>query len=361
MSEQFGRPPVHPDVLKQASIFDGYTTAGSRARIKLSISKGVPSQLCLVAGGKLETTQGPLILDEVGAQKLEAQVADYTVSHLVIDYGHETEKKGGGGAIAAGWFRPEIRRLEGGVVELWAVDIKWTGWARVRIEEKEFLFFSPVFSIEPFEGGERIVGVWSIALTNIPASKRQSPLVALERTEMPPEILALLPEGAQYIGEFKPGVVLYAIGEKLYSQKINGGALEGVAIEWKPQGAEMDLTAQLSRQPELIQLHRELAQMKAERAASDVRAVLDRGIAAGAILPSEREALTALALSGDVGRKELDRRANGPRLVPSKPGEKAPAGGAVTKEQFDRMSHGERAVLSKQDPQLYRQLRLGKG
>jgi len=321
------------------------------ARIALSGVQELPTEFPLVLDGKLQTTKGDLVLDEAGVTELQAQVADYTLSHLMIDYGHESEGSKGGKAVAAGFFRPEVRPGNGGP-SLWATDVRWSKSGRCSLEGLEFVFYSPVFTLD----GSRIVGVWSVALTNIPASKRQGALITLGRNDMP-EIQALLPEGAVIIGEFKPGVVLYAIGDKLYSQAVNGGALDGVAIEWMPQGAEANLA--LSRNPEVRELKAELARIKTERAEAEINLALDRGIAAGSILPAERTALAELAKSGAAGLKELNRRANGPRIVPGKVGEKKAGDAAMTKEQFSKLSASERSELSRRDPQLYRKLRLG--
>lgn len=133
----------------------------------------IPSELCLVANGHLETADGLLILDDVGARKLEAQFAGIVGGRLPMRNSVAPWEMAIRPLSAYGSFRPEVRRSSGRLLELWAVEIKWSlcVWER----PGTILTTAPDLNLELSEGRMRIVGIQSFALVNIPAIPALTP------------------------------------------------------------------------------------------------------------------------------------------------------------------------------------------
>lgn len=88
---------------------------------------------------------------------------------LVIDYEHQSLK--GGRAPAAGWIKDMEVREDG----LWA-QVEWTGQAQEFLRQREYRYFSPVLRLDP--ATRRPQELLNVALTNVPAIRGLSPLVA---------------------------------------------------------------------------------------------------------------------------------------------------------------------------------------
>lgn len=142
-------------------------------QVALSETGEPPTEIRLFAMGENRTKKGSFYLDAAGgAQALEAFAAS-GLDALPFDAGHgmlagamahpESHK-------ALGWFVPEMR-LDG----LWASAIDWTPATHAALTAKEYRFFSPAISFE--EKTRRIVGLTNVALTNLPATLGQKPLV----------------------------------------------------------------------------------------------------------------------------------------------------------------------------------------
>lgn len=128
-----------------------------------------------------------IIFDEVSRDSVFAALESQGRKQLPIDFDHgmlgfiSTRES----SMAAGWFTLEARS-DG----LWAADIEWTKKAFESIKEREFRFTSPALFLEELEqvGDFRATEVINVALTNLPATVSQKPLVANsnpgEETEM---------------------------------------------------------------------------------------------------------------------------------------------------------------------------------
>jgi len=93
------------------------------------------------------------------------------ITPLVIDYEHQTllKEKNGQPAPAAGWFRELLWRDGEGLFA--RVDL--TALARQRVDAKEYLFFSPVFTFDETGGvHELLMG----AITNTPGIDGMQPI-----------------------------------------------------------------------------------------------------------------------------------------------------------------------------------------
>jgi len=100
-------------------------------------------------------------------------------NELCFDYEHKAvdDDARAGDGKAAGWFNLELR-ADG----LYAVNIRWTPQAAQQLGDKEWRYFSPAFEIDLKT--KRITKLTNVALTNIPATKRMTPLVAASQGPM---------------------------------------------------------------------------------------------------------------------------------------------------------------------------------
>lgn len=89
---------------------------------------------------------------------------------IVFDYEHQTVKDMK--APAAGWWKE--MRYDDGVGIMARVD--WTDEAAEYIVKNEYRYFSPVFFVR--KSDKRVVGVHSVALTNVPKINHLTPLLA---------------------------------------------------------------------------------------------------------------------------------------------------------------------------------------
>lgn len=155
------------------------STLSALIQLSLDSHGEPPTEIRLFAMGENKTKKGSFYLDAAGgAQALEAFAAS-GLDALPFDAGHgmlagamahpESHK-------ALGWFVPEMR-LDG----LWAAEIDWTPATHAALTAKEYRFFSPAISFE--EKTRRIVGLTNVALTNLPATLGQRPLVLSDDTE----------------------------------------------------------------------------------------------------------------------------------------------------------------------------------
>jgi phage I-like protein len=153
-------------------------------------TKSPPKEFKILAAGVNETTKGPVIMNATAGQSVLARMKDLGRDQLNFDYGHAQLgfMQSYEAARSAGWFSVEVRGEE-----LWATNVNWTPTAAKALSDREFRYFSPALYLDR-ESGE-VRELINIALTNIPATKHQTPLVASQTPEskdMDPELKALL-------------------------------------------------------------------------------------------------------------------------------------------------------------------------
>lgn len=135
-----------------------------------------PSEFRIWQFGKISTTKGEFLFDDAAGKSVLASFKQYG-NRLTIDYEHmavDPNRRAGDGKCA-GSFLLELR-ADG----LYAVDVRWTPPAAQALAHREWLYFSPYFSAE--EGSGRILDLINLALTNIPATRSMTPLVAAHRS-----------------------------------------------------------------------------------------------------------------------------------------------------------------------------------
>jgi phage I-like protein len=149
---------------------------------QLPAGKEPPTELTLFYAGINPTTKGDLLFDEESTRRTREAYEDKGQERLPFDYDHgmmsfipsaETGK-------AAGWWTP-LWAEDGSFA---ASDIEWTPAAYKGIQDKEWLYYSPTVDLLPSGLNEgdpmRVVRVILAAITNLPATKRQKPMVASE-------------------------------------------------------------------------------------------------------------------------------------------------------------------------------------
>lgn len=141
--------------------------------VTLKNGRTPPSEFQLVPMGKYETTKGTFLLTMENAKRIMAQLADEGVDSM-MDWEHESVAGPGGRTDAAGWFNVELR-ADG----LWAVNVKWEDDAAQALSSAKYRYVSPAFTVDPDTG--EIIRFINCALTNRPATKKATPLVAASR------------------------------------------------------------------------------------------------------------------------------------------------------------------------------------
>lgn len=128
-------------------------------------------------GGKIFN----ILLDDEGEQSIKDAMASKGREQLPIDYDHGMLGMiaSRDSSAAAGWFTLEFRG-DG----MWATAIEWTPKAFESIKNREFRFTSPALMLDETEelGVLRATEIINVAVTNLPATVGQKPLVAHETT-----------------------------------------------------------------------------------------------------------------------------------------------------------------------------------
>jgi len=183
------------------SLVQAFTDGSGRLILSLDIPQGTdpPSEFRLFGQGVTPTTKGDVLFDDQAATDVMRGLADHGKTALPVDYGHgmlsviTTPDSG----KAAAWFKPTVR-----AGELWASDVQWTPKADEAIRAREYRYFSPAVWHDKETG--RVSSLINVALTNLPATKGQQPLVAsdnhndapgegaLETAEMSEKLLRVL-------------------------------------------------------------------------------------------------------------------------------------------------------------------------
>ena len=156
--------------------------------IKLDMTEGTdpPSEFLIFPLGVMMTSKGAYLMDDRAVEMILAAYERHGMDRLPIDYDHGmlANKPSAESSQAAGWFVPAMR--EDG---LYATDVQWTPKAADMLKSREFRHYSPAFDVEAGDDVEamyqgemvrarRISRLVNVALTNLPATREQIPLVA---------------------------------------------------------------------------------------------------------------------------------------------------------------------------------------
>lgn len=144
----------------QRALFFAASSVGGDGRSPLT-------EFRILSFGEQPSAHGPVVLMEEDAAAIVQLALEENAGRggrLDIDYAHlsQTEAPNPEAHISAGSCLLEVR--EDGI---WAVDIQYTDRARAYVTAGEYNSFSPVMAREA--GTNRILGIYQLALTNIPA------------------------------------------------------------------------------------------------------------------------------------------------------------------------------------------------
>lgn len=209
-----------------------------------------PTEILMFGRGVTSTTKGPVVYDTDAAVTVLQAYESRGLDLLPIDCAHGMLQSGGGPEQhkALGWFRPDCR--EDG---LYAADVQWTAEGKRMVEAREFRFVSPAVMLD-YESG-RVQEVINLALTNIPATNNQKPLVA-ERDIMKEQLITALSLSA----DVDEAAITERIGALLEAEKASVTALAAVA----------ELTSEVET------LRAQLSSIEAEKAAAMRASECDR-------------------------------------------------------------------------------------
>jgi phage I-like protein len=301
-------------------------------RLTLAMAE-LPGWLRLLPLGQVNLVDGRPPF-EVNPESLADMVQAFGArgTDLVIDYEHQSLK--GGQAPAAGWIKDLEVREDG----LWA-QVEWTGKAEEYLKRREYRYFSPVLRIDP--ASRRPQELMNVALTNVPAIRGLSPLVAKWGGEALSAAEPQAEPGPEVV-EGKPAQD--AIGWEAYKEKVT------LALELKaryglaPEAPESDLwqraaeffrdltlslampedatasqlkrglTALRSGESQLQTLKEELTALKAQLSEETATRAVEEAMLAGKVSPAQRDwALSYCRREPENFKMYVDQA---PRVVP---------------------------------------------
>jgi hypothetical protein len=143
-------------------------------------ARKLPTEICLFKSGITETSKGQFLCDASAAKfTIDNVRAHYGEALTNFDYGHGQVGfvQTADSAKSAGWAKLSERNGA-----LWATDIEWTPTAQKALLDREFRFFSPTVYRDPET--KRITNLVNVALTNLPATKGQRPIVTAQEFNM---------------------------------------------------------------------------------------------------------------------------------------------------------------------------------
>lgn len=272
--------------------------------------KPLPTELRLFGMGATATTKGPVVLTEEAGQSVLREFADQGLDLLPFDVGHGMLSPFAPpeGHRAFGWFRPEMRS-DG----LYAAGIEWTDAGAQMLRAREFRFFSPAIMRDEDSG--EIRELINVALTNIPATKGQRPLVAHKTGDSPAEEgTAPMEELLKMLGARTAAEAIQAHGELA---KASDGLL---SLTGKSSAAEALAEVEVWRKQstESVKLAERVAELETERENDKREAAIAKLSEEGKLPPSLHDWAKTLT------REQLETFASSaPVLGDSKPAEPA--------------------------------------
>lgn len=154
--------------------------------LALNIAEGEepPTEFEILGAGETKTTKGLLLFDKLAGESVMTDFQDKGRDQLPVDYDHGMLSfiTTPDGSKAAGWFTPSVSKSGA----LMASDVQWTPKAAQALGDREYRFFSPAVMLDEESDPPRVMKLINIALTNLPATKNQAPLVASDKSDEPP-------------------------------------------------------------------------------------------------------------------------------------------------------------------------------
>jgi phage I-like protein len=257
----------------------GKNTMEKEVRLTLEMAE-LPGWLRLLPLGQVNLVDGRPPF-EVNPESLADIVQAFGArgTDLVIDYEHQSLK--GGQAPAAGWIKDLEVREDG----LWA-QVEWTGKAEEYLKRREYRYFSPVLRIDP--DSRHPQELMNVALTNVPAIKGLSPLVA----KWGGEALTVGESQMEPAPEVMEGMSAQdTMGWEAYKEKVTLAVELKARYGLEPEAPESDLWQKS------VEFFRDLAHslsLPEEATASQLKGGLAALKAGGSQIQTLEEELTAL-------------------------------------------------------------------
>jgi phage I-like protein len=310
-----------------------------------------PKEMRIFPMGMIDTAKGPFIFDEEAAKMCMAAYSDQG-NELFFDYDHRSLSEMGppDSGKAAGWFLLELR-ADG----LWAVNIRWTPAAAAGLSAGEWRYFSPAFLVDD---NRRICALINVALTNNPATKNMTPLVAASArrasekarkdTMNAPLLVALgLAETASDADAIAAAQSLNA-----NAQTLSATVRDLLALTAKPNAAEALATVKAwqDSHDKLAAAQTELSSLRADNDRRQMDDLIKAGKAAGKITAANEEKVRALGSPAAVGAF-LDTAL--PVLPANAPPAPPPAPGPATGKQWEQLTTAEKHRLFNDDRAAY--------
>ena len=234
-----------------------------------NIPQEPPREVRLFAFGETDTSKGKFVLDESSAQAVLDAFKEQGTDRLAFDYGHGmVQPTGSDSHKAAGWFVPEVRG-DG----LYASDIQWTDPALEALSAREYRFFSPAFLFD--SESRKLTKLLNVALTNIPATKNQTPLV----------LDGLSADETKTKETIKMQVLLDNLGAQDEASAV--AALSGLRGELS--GAREEIAKLQALADKGIEAQTALAEIEKERAAEKRGVAIEALCAEGKLLEGQKE------------------------------------------------------------------------
>jgi phage I-like protein len=224
---------------------------------------------------------------EVDKESLAAMVEAFQSRgvDLVVDYEHQSLN--GGRAPAAGWIKELTAREDG----LWA-RVEWTAQAGEYLRQKEYRYFSPVLKLDPET--RQPLALLQAALTNVPAMKKVTPLVA-KYGGASTEDAGLRPvENNRVVADLKLrlGLTPEAPGDSVWGKTEEflrevSGAL-GLAAEATADQVKESLINLKSRAAQAEELALKIESLKARLAEEQANRSVEEALKLGKISPAQK-------------------------------------------------------------------------
>lgn len=264
------------------------------AVIRLSYDKTPPSEFRIFKAGTNKSRKGTFNFTERSARDVMTLSADFAADYP-IDFNHSMFSFSLGDPAeagkAAGWFQLETRNGD-----LWATNVTWTELAAQKLQAREYRYISPTFRAS--KDGE-VEELLNVALTNIPALKGLSPLMASqaqlfaphETNERPPMLEKLI-SMLSLASDSAESAALSAIGALVEDRKRLLSATGKSSVGEVLGGWEaLSLAA---KQYEAAA--KELETLKVAQREAEVIALLDAGVKEKKITPAQAESLKTKGL-----------------------------------------------------------------
>lgn len=252
-------------------------------------SSVVPSEIRLFGQGFTATKKGDFLFDEDAAVAVMDRFRDQGVDRLPFDAAHGMLNPSAppDSHKALGWFIPVIKDdVEGGGgLALFASEIQWTKAGLEALQAREFRFFSPAITVDP--ESRRITGLINVALTNIPATKNQRPLV-LDASEAEPKTIEETKDMKvllDTLGASDESGAVAMVGELQSFKADILAALDGVSD--KEAAEKIASLSQLAK--DAIEAKAQVAALEKEKAEQARVAKLDALCAEGKLPPAQKE------------------------------------------------------------------------